>query len=336
MQIKSLRVKSYRSWQVDDRAYSSEVQKRYKTLESYKKLKANGGSEAIILEVLGISRSTLYRLKRRYTAQGLPGLEALSKKPHRVRTPQWDKKHMALVLKLRQQEPTWGKSKIHRVLVREHGVTLSVTTVGRILSRLLALGQIKTAYFAAQKNKPKRRRVFQKHANRWKFEMKGTVPGEMIQIDHMSVYSNSACVKHFKAVCPVSRFMVCEVYRNATSKTAAEFLEKVRKEMPFKIHSLQVDGGSEFMKDFEELCQTYDIPLFVLPPRSPKYNGKVERCNGVTRDDFYSQYQDVFDVSTLRPHLQHYQKKYNSYRPHQALHNLTPMEYLMTNQNRAA
>lgn len=30
--------------------------------------------------------------------------------------------------------------------------------------------------------------------------MKSKQPGDMIQLDHMTVYSNSACIKHFKAV----------------------------------------------------------------------------------------------------------------------------------------
>jgi len=167
--------------------------------------------------------------------------------------------------------------------------------------------------------------------------MKGSKPGEMVQIDHMSVYSNSVGVKHFKAVCPVSKIMFCEVYHNATSKTAATFLQKVILDAPFTIRSIQVDGGSEFKKEFEALCQELNITLFILPPRSPKYNGVVERCNGTTRDDFYSQYKDVFEVMTIRKHLHDYQNKYNTYRPHQTLHNLTPMEYLkLQDQNRAA
>lgn len=116
----------------------------------------------------------------------------------------------------------------------------------------------------------------------------GKEPGEMVQIDHMSVYSDGSCVKHFKAVCPVSRFMVANVYSNATSYTAAKFLKKVINDAPFKISLIQVDGGSEFMKEFEQLCEELHVKLFVLPPKSPKYNGNVERCNGVTRDDFYS------------------------------------------------
>jgi putative transposase len=337
MQIQSLRIKSYRSWKIDDRVYSDSAKKKFKLLQDFEALIDSGSNESVILAVLGISRSTYYRTKAQYDKHGLSGLEPKSKRPDKVRKPMWDKSLENFVLKLRKQEPTWGKNKIHRLIIRDHGITVSLSTVGRIINKLIATDKVKSAYFAANKHKPKRRRIFKKHATRWKYGMKGSNPGEMLQIDHMSVYSNSACVKHFKAVCPVSKFMVCEVYTNASSKTAASFLEKVLKDAPFKIKSIQVDGGSEFMKDFESLCKTLKIALFVLPPRSPKYNGTVERCNGVTRDDFYSQYNDVFNVATIRGHLVHYQGKYNGYRPHQALHNLTPMEYLkLQSQNRAA
>jgi putative transposase len=337
MQIQSLRIKSYRSWKIDDRAYSDVAKKKFKLLCDFEKLRVDGGTESIILSVLGISRSTFYRIKAQYDKCGFAGLEPRSKRPQRVRKPQWDKSQEDLVLSLRRQEPTWGKNKIHRLMIRDHGISISVTTVGRIISKLIAKNKVKSAYFAANKDKPKRRRVFDKHATRWKYSMKATKPGEMVQIDHMTVCSNSSSIKHFKAVCPVSKFMVCEVYYSAGSRKAAEFLRKVINDMPFKISSIQVDGGSEFMKDFESLCKELEIKLLVLPPRSPKYNGNVERCNGVTRDDFYSQSNDIFNVATVRGHLKVFQGKYNGYRPHQALHNLTPMEYLkLQDQNRAA
>lgn len=337
MQIQSLRIKSYRSWNVDDRAYSNIAKKKFKLLCDFEKLKEDGGRECVILSVLGISRSTYYRTKRQYERYGMAGLEPGSKRPKNTRQPSWDAKQESLVLKLRKQEPTWGKNKIHRLMVRDHGMAISVTMVGRIISKLISKGKVESAYFAANKNKPKRRRIFNKHATRWKYGMKAANPGELVQIDHMTVWSNSRAIKHFKAICPVSRFMVCEVYANATSRSAAEFLRKVLNEMPFKVSSIQVDGGSEFMRDFESLCKELGVKLLVLPPRSPKLNGNVERCNGVTRDDFYSQYRDIFNVSTIRGHLSAYQSKFNGYRPHQALHNLTPLEYLkLQDQNRAA
>lgn len=84
--------------------------------------------------------------------------------------------------------------------------------------------------------------------------MKSFKPGEMIQIDHMTVTKNNISMKHFQAWDPKTKTIVAEVASNATSSAAAKFLRKVVQEMPFKILSIQVDGGSEFMRHFETEC----------------------------------------------------------------------------------
>ncbi|HKM47520.1 MAG TPA: hypothetical protein VJX69_08020 [Terriglobales bacterium] len=54
-----------------------------------------------------------------------------------------------------------------------------------------------------------------------------------------------------------------------------------------KVRALQVDGGSEFAAQFEQSCQERGLHLFVLPPRSPKLNGAVERANRTHTEEFY-------------------------------------------------
>lgn len=99
------------------------------------------------------------------------------------------------------------------------------------------------------------------------------------------------------------------------------------------------------MAEFERECQARQLPLYVLPPRSPKLNGAVERNNGAWRYEFYwvrpERSEWVSDLPTtlqeLRPHVKAFQNLYNSYRPHGALNGiigrslLTPMEYLQAN-----
>jgi hypothetical protein len=68
-----------------------------------------------------------------------------------------------------------------------------------------------------------------------------------------------------------------EVRNRATATTAAAFLDTVGARMPFTVRAVQVDGGSEFHATFEAGCQRRGLYLFVLPPRSPKLNGAVER-----------------------------------------------------------
>jgi hypothetical protein len=45
------------------------------------------------------------------------------------------------------------------------------------------------------------------------------------------------------------------------------------------VKALQVDDGSEFAAQFELACQQKQLPLFVLPPKSPKLNAHVERSH---------------------------------------------------------
>jgi len=53
----------------------------------------------------------------------------------------------------------------------------------------------------------------------------------------------------------------------------------------FQVKAIQVDGGSEFMAEFESECARLGLALYVLPPRSPKLNGCVERLNRTFRNE---------------------------------------------------
>jgi transposase InsO family protein len=119
-----------------------------------------------------------------------------------------------------------------------------------------------------------------------------------------------------------------EVYTKATSTTAMGFLESLTERMPFPIKALQVDGGSEFQAVFEEACQERGIRLFVLPPRSPKLNGHVERAQRTHTEEFYEIYDGELEVAHLNSSLLEWEWTYNHFRPHQALDWKTPMEYI--------
>ena len=97
-----------------------------------------------------------------------------------------------------------------------------------------------------------------------------------MQIDHMRVVKNNIRLKHFQAWDSITKTLVAEVYGNATSIVATKFLLKVIQKLPLPLKSIQVDGGSEFMLYFEKFCSENNIPLFVIPPSRPQYNGGVE------------------------------------------------------------
>jgi putative transposase len=303
-------------------------------VRKWKKLKAEGVTDKTVQETLRISRATYYRYKRHL--DGLAkGILPPSKKPKNLRKPQWGESEKQLVLQIRRENPTYGKEKIAIILSRDHGQTMSQSTVARILKFLSLKGLILKSPSALR---TKRKRVFKKHAKSWEFkDYKKMDLGERVQIDHMTVTKNGITVKHFQAWDRKSKYMDAGVSSNANAKSAKRFLLEFVKAAPFPILSIQVDGGSEFMAEFEEACAELCIPLIVLPPKKPEYNGGVERGNRTFREEFYNR-SDLLDDSVrgIQAALRKALIKYNTYRPHRNLNGLTPMQYIKDSYPQAA
>jgi putative transposase len=105
---------------------------------------------------------------------------------------------------------------------------------------------------------------------------------------------------------------------------------------PYKILSIQVGGGSEFMANFEAACERRHIPLIVLPPARLKYDGGVERGNRTFREEFYACRDLIADsIADMRFELRKAVEKYNTFKPHHALKSKAPMEYLRITQAHA-
>jgi putative transposase len=97
--------------------------------------------------------------------------------------------------------------------------------------------------------------------------------------------------------------------------------------MPFPVKAIQVDGGSEFMAQFEDACKTRDIKLFVLPPRSPKLNGHVERSQRTHKEEFYYRLTNASTLAQVNQLLRRWENVHNTFRPHQALGQITPLAF---------
>ena len=304
-------------------------QKRYQNSVSlWEKLKNEGVCVKTCQEVTGISRATYYRRKRTLNRL-LRGIAPPSKKPKKLHKPKWGEAQKQLVLQIRRANPTYGKEKIAVILRRDHGQTLRESTVGRILTYLKEKGLIVKSLSALR---AKRKRHFKTHSTPWNYkDYKTMVMGERVQVDHMTVTKNGIGVKHFQAWDRKTKSLYAQVYSHATSASAKKFLKELILYTPFKIHSLQVDGGSEFMGEFEKACQEMGIPLLVLPPKMPVYNGGVERGNRTFREEFYAlPWLRADSIGAMRYELKRAVEKYNTYRPHRALKGLTPMEYIQS------
>jgi transposase InsO family protein len=288
----------------------------------------NGRNVQRTCRYFGISRQTFYRWQRRFDRHDLRTLEARSHRPRKVRQPTWTAELAERVLSLRKQYPRWGKDKLVVLLRREH-LSASTSMVGRILADLKRRGALheppRAAVLRQARRKLRNRPWAIRKPKHWRIEQ----PGDLVEIDTKEIRMRGGVIlKHFSARDVISRWDVLEVHRRATSLAAARFLDTLLDRVPFPIKALQVDGGSEFAAEFEEACQQKGLPLFVLPPKSPKLNGHVERSNRTHNEEFYEVQAESDQPLVLNHQLLRWEKTYNCVRPHQSLGYLTPLEFI--------
>ena len=329
-QVKDVRLlsESYRPFNITD-----EARYRYGCLIKYQRLREKGLSEKEALEIIEVKRSTLFNWKKKYKNRcgtikmKTTGLENKSRRPHHFRISKIISQELiSHILKIRQAEAMYGKEKIKRELEKD-GVFVSVSTVGRILKYLMDKNKVQNIRNLKSKNTGYRKEQRKRYAERIR-KQKPNIPGELVQIDHMvlNLY-NGLRIKEFRIVDPTTRISISRIFSSANAINAREFLKEARNELKFEIRSIQVDGGSEFMGEFEDYCKEQGIKLYVLPPRSPKMNGYVERANETHRYEFWNIYEIPDTIEEARKLLRKFEYKYNFQRPHQALNYLTPMEY---------
>jgi putative transposase len=271
-------------------------------------------------KAVGVPRATLYRWEKR------PELH--SRRPRRMRAKTWTPALIEAVEALRLDHPMWGKAKLGPLLRRE-GFGVSDATVGRIIVYLVARGVVEQVPNLRRRKGGGARQWRRKHAQRLPKGTKPAIPGELVQVDTLSINVRpERAIKQFTAYDPVARFTAAKAFTTASAGCGANFLEKLLAAFPFKVKGIQVDGGSEFMAEFEQACKDKGLALFVLPPKRPDLNGAVERAQGSWRYEFYACHDLPHRLDRLNERIDAFAHLYNTYRPHGALGGKTPSEYL--------
>jgi transposase InsO family protein len=288
--------------------------------------RAHGENVALTARHFGFSRPTVYRWLARYERLRLESLEDRPSRPRRRRRPTWTPATAEAVRRVRARYPRWGKDKL-AVLLRRAGLAVSVSMVGRILAALYRRGALldPPAVRVTRSLRPWRRPHAVRKPPGWRVEQ----PGDLVELDtvHLAPAPGREA-RGFTARDVVSRWDVLGIAPRATAAAAAAFLAELADRIPFPLRAVQVDGGSEFMAEFEAACAARGIALYVLPPRSPRLNGAVERANRTHAEEFYELTDAPSELEALQTGLADWELCYNTIRPHQALGYLTPAEYL--------
>lgn len=287
---------------------------------------AHGGNVSLTARHFGVGRSTVYRWLGRYERLRLESLEDRPSAPRRRRRPTWTVEQLRAVKAIRERYPRWGKDKL-RILLRRAGIVLSTSMVGRILARLLRAGDLREP--RRRSMSVRQRRWARPYAIRKPADWAVDAPGDLVELDTLDIRPLPGTVwKQFTARDIISRWDTVELGRRATARDAARMLDRLAERMPFGVRAISIDNGSEFMAEFEQACEARGIRLFVLPPRSPKLHGAVERANRTHTEEFYEVTDAEPELEAFQAELRAWETVYNTIRPHQALGYLTPAEYL--------
>ncbi len=156
------------------------------SVRKWEEAKTGGAAQGISQKYSGISRATYFRRKR--ILKDLErGIAPPAKRPKRLRKPLWGEAEKQKILLIRRENSTYGKEKISVILRRDFGFSISVSTVGRILTHLKQKDLITKSLSAVRS---RRKRTFKNHAKVFVIlgtykEYKDMKFGERVQIDHM-------------------------------------------------------------------------------------------------------------------------------------------------------
>lgn len=280
---------------------------------------AHGGNASLTARHFGIARATLHRWLKRFQRTGMLGLNEYSRKPKRSRQPTTPGQIIMKVVQLRKQYPAWSKYKIVALLKRE-GVSVSASTVGRILRRRNLIDLKKSR---------KRRKAALHPRARFPKGLRISEPGDMVQLDtkHIMLPGGKKYFQ-FTAIDVLTKWRVLRVYPSESSRNGALFLVECLQYFPFPIKAVQSDNGAPFLGEFEKLCKAKGIPHYFIYPKSPKQNTYVEASHGADEREFYQQGNTHILFPAMQREIYAWENIWNAIRPHEALNQMSPREYL--------
>lgn len=284
-----------------------ETQRREETLFFWKKF----GLEAT-KEAFRVSRSTLFLWKQK---QAKDDLKAKSRKPRNLRVPTTSLHVVLKVCELRRTFPFLGKEKL-AVILKKQGVTVSASTIGRIIKRR-KLPRSPKQYVAKKKKAVRRLRKPTDYEIR--------APGDLVGLDTITVQDKGKKKYLVTAIDYFTRIAVCRAYGSPSSANARDLLHRIQIALGIPIRAVNTDNGGEFLKHFEKACTQFGIKHFFTYPRTPKMNPLAERFNRTIQEEAELPLVEN-SLETWNRFVAHYIMLYNFFRPHYALNYLTPVE----------
>jgi len=282
----------------------------------------------------GISRKTFYKWKKRWSQA--PGIH--SALLDRSRRPLHPKRHVKKGLQRRilalRKQTRLGPQRLRQLLLNQGLKKIPSTfTISRILKQ--------NGLTRRRKARPKRyRRLFIVPR-----------PGDLLQVDVKFVpyLIEGKRLYQFTAIDCCTRLRLVQFSQEMATYTSKAFIQYALSSFPFPIRIVQTDNDSIFthwytagpktplhrpvkLHPFTAMCHRFGAQHRLIPPRTPRLNGKVERSHQTDEEEFYRlrRYSTQRD---LRQAFARWLWHYNHTRLHMGLAGKTPIQALQTFPN---
>jgi len=289
---------------------------------------------------IGISRQRLSKIHSRWInhRKDSRSLEPESRVPintdkrNRIDTETEDK-----IIEVREKYH-WGKDKLVTVLERDYSIKVGSSTANRYLDKhgLLDI-KISKRIKTAHKNKV----IEQRQKSRPPQKIKDYKPGALIEkdmkyimkmggfvnLDGFKVKTNDSYWCQHTVIDSFTRIRTLGLAENSESRTAVAIQKECETRLPFQIACVNTDNGAENEKDFNNYLENNKIVHFYSRSGTPTDNPRVERSHLSDELEFYQHGNICETFEEQKKRIANWEYIYNNIRPHQALGNLTPMEF---------
>lgn len=320
-----------------DKKIQEVIKQRIRILEFFEEFGLSATKKAF-----KAGKSTIYSWKKKLNDSGgkLSSLAPLSKIPKTRSKRNVLDEHYQFIEQYRKEHPGVSKFTISPALnayCKDIGInTISESTIGRTIKELKDKGRIPNFRLKTTINGKTGKLKYKEEKPRVKKLRIGkyvpSVPGDLVQIDAVSIFINSLKRYIITAIDIKTKFAFAYSYKSLSSYMAKDFMKKLQEVCPFIIKRIQTDNGKEFHKYFRDYVKSQDIIHFFNYPRCPKMNTYVERFNRTIQEQHVSwNMNDLYEPKEFNPGLIKYLLWYNTEKPHQSLAKQTPLRYYLNN-----
>jgi transposase InsO family protein len=259
----------------------------------------------------GLARRTVRTWVRRWKAGGAEGLVPRYPATRKRRLPETTR----ALIRVARVDHRYGAARTQIWLKRVHDLHVNTGTIQHVFREMGIPVLTKTP-----KRRPKQMMLFEKDE-----------PGDSVQVDVKVVKLQREKAFQYTAIDDCTRYRVLRLYPRQNQHTSLQFLDELRRDLPFPIRKLQCDNGTEFPLAFKLAVEAAGIRHRYIKPRRPQQNGKVERSHRIDQEEFWSQHDFATRTEADAP-LADWAHRYNHERFSLALHGRTPAEKLHAKQ----